>query len=103
MKAGIILRNKKNYNGEMIADIVVKSKKILSVPIVKKMNSSAIDEFLVIFLIAAKAKGISSFKDLSELNKKESPRLDIAVKFLKMIAVKVERNKTILKFTEIQI
>ena len=57
------------------------------------MNSSAIDEFLVIFLIAAKADGISTFNNLSELNKKESPRLDIAVKILKMIGIKVKRYK----------
>jgi 3-phosphoshikimate 1-carboxyvinyltransferase len=31
--------------------------------------------FLLIFLVAAKAKGISFFKNLSELNQKESPRL----------------------------
>ena len=56
------------------------------------MNSSAIDEFLVIFLLASKANGISSFEDLGELNKKESPRLNIAIKFLKMIGLKVERK-----------
>ena len=36
-----------------------------------KLNSSAIDEFLLIFLVTAKAKGVSYFKGLSELNKKE--------------------------------
>ena len=46
-----------------------------------KLNSSAIDEFLIIFLVAAKANGISTFKNLSELNKKESPRLKIASNF----------------------
>ena len=51
----------------------------------------------MIFLIAAKAKGISSFKNLGELNKKESPRLDIAVSFLKNIGVKVERKKDDIK------
>ena len=40
-----------------------------------KLNSSSIDEFLVIFLVAAKAKGVSYFKKLDELNQKESPRL----------------------------
>ena len=34
-------------------------------------------------LVAAKAKGISYFKNLSELNKKESPRLKLASKILK--------------------
>ena len=55
------------------------------------MNSSAIDEFLIIFLAAAKAKGISKFKNLGEMNKKESKRLDLGVYFLKLIGVKVER------------
>ena len=51
------------------------------------MNSRAIDEFLIIFLIAAKADGTSYFKDLAELNQKESPRLKIAAKFLSMIGI----------------
>ena len=57
------------------------------------MNSSAIDEFLIIFLVAAKAKGVSTFKNLGELNKKESPRLDIGINFLKKIGIKVLRKK----------
>ena len=52
---------------------------------------------MLIFLAAAKAKGISTFKDLGELNKKESPRLDIAVEFLKSIGVKVKRNDNDIK------
>ena len=34
---------------------------------------------------------------MDELNKKESPRLDIATKFLKMIGIKVIRKKNNLK------
>ena len=52
------------------------------------LNSSAIDEFLVIFLVAAKAKGVSYFKDLSELNQKESPRLKWGSKILNLIGIK---------------
>ena len=52
------------------------------------MNSSAIDEFLIIFLVAAKAKGISYFRDIAELNTKESPRLKLASKILKMMGVR---------------
>ena len=52
-------------------DIVVKSPKNLkSINCPPKLNSNAIDEFLVIFLIVAKAKGVSIFRNLSELNKK---------------------------------
>ena len=98
MNAKIKFKNKKKYKGELISDIIVESKNYLKgVNCPKSINSSAIDEFLVIFLVAAKANGVSSFKNLSELNKKESPRLDIAVKFLKKIGVKVLRNKDNIK------
>ncbi len=94
MGAGIKLKCKKLYNGEDIADIHIKSKKNLnSVNCPSGVNSSAIDEFLIIFLVAARAKGISKFKDLGEMNKKESKRLDIAIKFLKSIGIKVDRFK----------
>ena len=93
MRANINFKNKKNYKGELIADIHVKSKsKLLGIKCPEKLNSSAIDEFLIIFIAAAKAKGISHFKNLSELNKKESPRLDIAIKILNKLGIKVKRN-----------
>ena len=92
MNAKILFKNKKKYKGEIISDILVKSRKnLFAINCPDRLNSSAIDEFLVIFLVAAKAKGISTFRNLGELNKKESPRLDIAVKFLKKIGVKVIR------------
>jgi 3-phosphoshikimate 1-carboxyvinyltransferase len=92
MGANIKLKRKKIYNGEEIADIQVKSiKNLRSINCPSKLNSSAIDEFLIIFLVAAKAKGVSKFKELEEMNKKESKRLDLAVKFLKSIGIKVDR------------
>ena len=98
MNSKIIFKNKKNYRGEKIADIYVKSKKNLkSINCPSNLNSSAIDEFLVIFLVAAKAKGVSIFRNLGELNKKESPRLNIAIKFLKMIGIKVIKHKENIK------
>ncbi len=93
MGAGIKLKNKRIYNGEEISNLYVSSKKNLKpINCPPKLNSSAIDEFLIIFLVAARAKGISRFKDLGEMNKKESKRLDLAVQFLELIGVKVERS-----------
>ena len=90
MGVSILLQNKKSYKGEQVADILVKSPKILkSINCPSKLNSGAIDEFLIIFLIAAKANGISFFKNLDELNKKESPRLKWGSKILKMMGVKI--------------
>ena len=98
MGVKILLFNKKIYKGEPIADILVKSpKKIKSINCPSKLNSGAIDEFLVIFLIAAKAEGISFFKNLDELNKKESPRLKWGSKILKMMGVKIITTKNSIK------
>jgi len=77
MGAKISLKNKRNYRGEKISDILIESSSNLKgINCSSELNSSAIDEFLIIFLTAAKAKGISYFKDISELNQKESPRLN---------------------------
>ena len=85
-------------NGELISDILIKSRnRFKSINCPKKYNSSAIDEFLVIFLVAAKAEGVSTFSELDELNKKESPRLEIAINFLRKIGIKVIRNKNDIK------
>ena len=98
MNAKIYLKNKRFYNGENIADIIVKSRNNLTgINCPKNLNSSAIDEFLVIFLVAAKSKGVSKFRNLSELNKKESPRLEIALKFLNQIGVKYSRKSDNIK------
>ena len=68
----INFKNQKKYKGEKITDIEIKSpKQIKAINCPAKLNSSAIDEFLVIFLVAAKAKGVSYFKKLNELNQKK--------------------------------
>ena len=90
--------NKKIYKGEPLADIFIQSPKVIkSINCPSNLNSAAIDEFLVLFLIAAKAKGVSFFKNLDELNKKESPRLKWGSKILKMMGVKVIATKNSIK------
>ena len=99
MGAKISFKNIKKYKGEKVADLLVKSVKSLkAINCPSNLNSSTIDEFLIIFLAAAKAKGVSYFKDLSELNKKESPRLDLGSKILNSLGV-----KTVLKSNSIKI
>ena len=98
MGVKITLLNKKIYKGEPIADILVKSpKKLKSINCPTKLNSRAIDEFLIIFLIAARANGVSYFKNLDELNKKESPRLKWGSKILRMMGIKVITTKNSIK------
>ena len=90
--------NIRNYKGEKIADLIIRSTgKIKPINCPTRFNSSAIDEFLLIFLIAAKAKGVSYFKNLSELNQKESPRLKWGSKILNKIGIKNTVTKSSIK------
>jgi 3-phosphoshikimate 1-carboxyvinyltransferase len=98
MGAKILIKNIKNYKGEKIGDIFVESSNnIKSINCPSNLNSSAIDEFLIIFLVAAKAKGVSLFKNLSELNQKESPRLKWGSKILNLMGIKTKTTKDSIK------
>ena len=98
MGVNIVLENKKIYKGEKIADIKVKSSKLIKpINCPSTLVTSAIDEFLIIFLMAAKANGISYFKGLAELNKKESPRLKWGSKILNKMGIKNITTKSSIK------
>jgi 3-phosphoshikimate 1-carboxyvinyltransferase len=98
MGVKIKFENIKYYKGEKIADIkVIGTNNLKAINCPTSLNSSAIDEFLVIFLVAAKAKGISFFKNLSELNQKESPRLEWGSKILNLIGIKTITTKDSIK------
>ena len=89
MGVSIKFINKKKYKGEEIADIFINSSKnIKAINCPSKFNSGTIDEFLIIFLVAAKANGVSYFKDIAELNQKESPRLKWGSKILNKMGIK---------------
>ena len=76
-------------NPEKVADLFIRGKDVFKpINCPSKLISAAIDEFLLIFLIAANADGISYFKNLSELNQKESPRLKLGSKILNMMGIK---------------
>ena len=94
MMGGFIkLKNKRIYKGEQKADIFIKSTNNLrGISLPKSFNnSSAIDEFNLIFICAAFAKGVSTFQGLLELQSKESKRLDWGFKILKMIGIKTKK------------
>ena len=98
MGAYIKFLNQRSYKGEKISDIFIKSSKNLkAINCPVKYNSSAIDEFLVIFLVAARSRGTSYFKDLSELDQKESPRLKWASKILKFMGINNKLTKSSIK------
>jgi len=98
MNIGVKIKNTKTYKGEKVGDLLIKSqKKIKPINCPSSLNSAAIDEFLLIFLIAAKADGISYFKKISELNQKESPRLKWGSKILNKMGIKTIVTKDSIK------
>ena len=98
MNANIKILNKRFYKGESIADIKVKSSNFLKpINCPSHLNTKAIDEFLIIFLVCARASGISKFKNLQELRNKESDRLKQSADFLKMIGVKISQKSNSLE------
>jgi 3-phosphoshikimate 1-carboxyvinyltransferase len=98
MGVKINFKNIRDCKEERTADLLIESTKSLKpINCPTKLNSSAIDEFLLIFLVAARANGISTFKNLSELNQKESPRLLWGSKILSMMGVKNVVTKDSLK------
>ena len=98
MGAKILFKNQREYRGEKVSNLLIKSTdnlKAINCP--TNLNSSAIDEFLIIFLVAARARGNSYFKDISELNQKESPRLNLGSKILNMMGIKTKLTNNSIK------
>ena len=77
--------------------MIKSTSKLKAINCPSELNSSAIDEFLIIFLVAAKSKGISYFKDISELNQKESPRLEWGSKILQMMGIRTKLTRDSIK------
>tara|TARA_Y100000591_G_scaffold312151_1_gene316307 strand:- start:16 stop:1332 length:1317 start_codon:yes stop_codon:yes gene_type:complete len=98
MGVKIIFQNQRLYKGENIANIFVSSpKKLKPINCPTNLNSGAIDEFLLIFLVAAKSSGMSYFKNLAELDQKESPRLKLGSKILNLMGVKTITTRDSIK------
>ena len=96
MNAKIKIINIKTKYGEKVGDIVVKSSTLKSINCPASLVPSTIDEFTILMIAAAKAKGTSAFSGLGELNKKESPRLNLMNSILNQVGVKTKlKHETI--------
>ena len=94
MGADIKILNKKNVNKEPTADIQVISSVLRSIELNdRNLISSAIDEFPAIFILAAFAKGKSSFDGLDELRVKESDRIKSMAINLEKLGIEVNEYK----------
>jgi len=97
MNAKIKIINQKKISGEKTGDIIVASSKLKNINCPKYLVPSTIDEFPVLLVLAAGSIGIATFSGLTELNKKESPRLNLMNKILNQIGIKTVLKKDTIK------
>jgi len=92
MGADIQLQNQRNFGDEPVADIRVRSSDLEGREIDPALVSLAIDEFPVIFVAAAAAKGRTTFTDIGELRVKESDRIAAMASGLRALGVDVDES-----------
>ncbi len=97
MNANIKIKNTKTVCGEKIGDLIVESSNLKNINCPKYLVPYAIDEFPIILLLAGISSGVATIKNIGELNKKESPRLNIMNKILNQIGVKTIIKKDSIK------
>jgi len=92
MGADIRLENERLLGREPAADIRVRASELHGGPVDPALVSLAIDEFPVLFVAAAAARGQTVFSGLAELRVKESDRIAAMAAGLKALGISVEET-----------
>ncbi len=90
MGADIELTNPREIGGEPIADIRVRSAELRGIDIPPELVPLAIDEFPVLFVAAANARGETRLSGAEELRVKESDRIQVMADGLAVLGVDAE-------------
>ncbi|MDO3721932.1 bifunctional prephenate dehydrogenase/3-phosphoshikimate 1-carboxyvinyltransferase [Marinobacter sp. chi1] len=88
MGADIDIFNEREIGGEPVADIRVRSAELKGIDIPEDQVPLAIDEFPVLFIAAACAKGRTVLRGAEELRVKESDRIQVMADGLEAVGVK---------------
>jgi len=97
MNANIKIKNLKKISGESLGTIIVKSSSLKPTECPKEMVPFLIDEFCILFIIAALIKGVSKFTGINELKHKESDRIRSMEIGLNKIGIKTKSTNNSLK------
>ncbi len=90
MGADIEFGQQRVVGGEPVADLIVKHSALSGIETAHDIVPSMVDEFPILFIAAACAKGRSVFRGLEELRVKESDRITTMAEGLRAIGVQVE-------------
>lgn len=92
MGADITLENQRMMAEEPVADLRVRSSRLLGCEIDSALVSLAIDEFPVLFVAAAAASGATTFRGIAELRVKESDRIAAMAAGLQTLGIQVDES-----------
>ena len=90
MGGDITLTNERTVGGEPVADLIVRHSVLSGIETSHDIVPSMVDEFPILFIAAALARGRSIFRGLEELRVKESDRIAVMASGLRAIGATVE-------------
>ncbi|MGW8188707.1 3-phosphoshikimate 1-carboxyvinyltransferase [Sphingomonas hankookensis] len=93
MGGDITFENRREVGGEPVADLVVRASTLTGIDVDPAVAPSMIDEFPVLFVAAALAKGRTVTRGLEELRVKESDRITTMAEGLRAIGARVEETE----------
>tara|TARA_B100001123_G_scaffold104506_1_gene121154 strand:- start:2890 stop:4233 length:1344 start_codon:yes stop_codon:yes gene_type:complete len=97
MNAKIKIKNLRKISGEYVGNIYIESSSLKPIVCPKKLVPFSIDEFPILFIIAAVTKGVSKFSEIGELRHKESDRIKTVEIGLNQIGIKTKSTSNSLK------
>ncbi len=92
MGADIVEENPRELGGESVADLRVRSAPLCGIDVPVALVPDMIDEFPILFVAAAVAKGRTLIRGAAELRVKESDRIAVMAKGLRELGVVIEET-----------
>ena len=93
MGARIEIRNPRTFGAEPVADLFVERSELVGLDVPPELVPLAIDEFPILFVAAAGARGRTIVRGADELRHKESDRLAVMAEGLAALGAKVEERE----------
>lgn len=93
MGADLSFEDRRTVGGEPVADIRVRHSRLTGIDVPPEIAPSMIDEFPILFVAAAMARGRTTTRGLEELRVKESDRLALMARGLSRLGVEVEETE----------
>ena len=94
MGGNLEITNLREVGGEEIADIHVSSSSLKGIDVPAERAPSMIDEYPILTIAAAMASSSTSMVNIGELRHKETDRIAVMAKGLRLAGVKVDENDT---------